>query len=420
MRWGRLVSPPSADTVVTVIVDDGTQAVVRQVSPTATTVEVDTLARGRDLEILVALTRRAHVISHISRVRLRSTQTRTGGVRGPPARGRVESDPLPVPRLAPVEGLEAARPTDNADHSVELAWKKPDDNDMAAIFRFRFQHCPSDNCDTPEEVGGTPDAYVNQHMVKELTRNTDYHFRIQAEAQSASGYRDSEWSPPVEHKTDKTKLAAVMDLAANWPNVDADTKVDLTWTAPTDTMKMNISNFKVEHCDNAECSSGVPVASDVDDSSATGYTWTELSPNTDYHFRIQAIAKPDSDYLDSAWSSTVDITTFKPPLPVVVLSLTAAKPSADADTKVDLTWTAPIDKTNISSFNIQHCDNAECIGGGTGTNAASDATGYTWIGLSPDTDYYFRIRAIATSSSGYSEGAWSNIAHIKTEASSPN
>ena len=107
VSWERvdtsLLGPRSlfVETFITVNVDDGSTTAVRQARPTTTHVLVDGLSRGHDLEITAAITRRQpplceecardghpileheailyrqHLLSEISRIRLRATQTRS-------------------------------------------------------------------------------------------------------------------------------------------------------------------------------------------------------------------------------------------------------------------------------------------------------------------------------------------------------
>ena len=82
VSWQRIANPQDSPTllepVVTVIVDGGADAIVGTAPAGATSVLFDSVPRGRDLAIAAALTRQGHLISEVCRIRIRSTQTRTG------------------------------------------------------------------------------------------------------------------------------------------------------------------------------------------------------------------------------------------------------------------------------------------------------------------------------------------------------
>ena len=102
--------PLFAETFVTVIVDDGETPIVRQVRPTTTEVLVDGVARGGDLEIAAAVTRRYHLLSEISRLRLRATQTRSWD-RPRPVPKTTADPPAAPPPTRPFTLLPAPQPS---------------------------------------------------------------------------------------------------------------------------------------------------------------------------------------------------------------------------------------------------------------------------------------------------------------------
>ena len=287
--WNRisttLLGPDSLldETSITIIVDDGVRSVVRQVPVEATFADLDAVPRGRDLDVAVALTRRGHVISDVGTLKLRYTQTRTG-------------DRAPA-----------------------------------------------------QERGQTPSAIV--------TANTT------------------------------NQLAAVKGLAATTPSTNADTDVDLTWNAPASSM--NLANFRIQHCASSACSSPVPLASPAE--TATAHTATNLTRNTTYHFRIQAVADPNSTIGDSAWSATVSHTTAK-----TIVKIANFRVSKYASDNLELTWDLPANRaTTVKRYILKQCPSAnDCT---TPTNTWETSTYETNVAnprnLQPNTDYYFTIEA---------------------------
>ena len=118
--------PLFAEAFVTVIVDDGETPIVRQVRPTTTEVLVDGVARGRDLEIAAAVTRRYHLLSEISRLRLRATQTRSWD-RTRPDTGTTTVPPTGPPPTRPFSLLPAPQPSVAARYNLSY-WIGNDGN----------------------------------------------------------------------------------------------------------------------------------------------------------------------------------------------------------------------------------------------------------------------------------------------------
>ena len=118
--------PLFAETFVTVIVDDGETPIVRQVRPTTTEVLVDGVARGGDLEIAAAVTRHYHLLSEISRLRLRATQTRSWD-RPRPDTGTTTVPPTGPPPTRPFTLLPAPQPNVAAGYN-QAYWIDDDGN----------------------------------------------------------------------------------------------------------------------------------------------------------------------------------------------------------------------------------------------------------------------------------------------------
>ena len=203
--------------------------------------------------------------------------------------------------------------------------------------------------------------------------------------------------------TAKTPLATVAGLTAAAPNTDADTSVQLTWTAPSSTT--NIANFQIQRCASSACSS--PVSGGTPASSATEHTVTGLTRNTAYHFRIRAVTTSNSDYSDSAWSATVSRTTAKTPLPAVTGF--SSSPAIGVG-NVTLSWTA-ITHSALWVYRIQHCGDSDCSDHIKWIEIVEPSTTYTETCGTGNTCYY-RIQARATTNSSYTDGPWTDVLSV--------
>ena len=206
----------------------------------------------------------------------------------------------------------------------------------------------------------------------------------------------------------------VAGLAAAAPDTNTDAGVKLTWTAPSNAA--NIANFEIQHCASSSCTNAV--SGGTPGAATTAHTVTGLTRNTQYHFRIRAVAASNSDYQDSDWSATVSRTTAKTPL-TTVAGLTAAAPNTDGHSSANLNWTGPSTTTNIANFEIQHCASSACSSPVSGGTPGAAVTAHTVTGLTRNTAYHFRIRAVAQANSDYSDSAWSTTTGSLTTAKEP-
>ena len=171
-------------------------------------------------------------------------------------------------------------------------------------------------------------------------------------------------------------------LTAAAPTTNTDTRVKLTWSAPSSTA--NIDTFEIQRCSGANCTGwGNAVAPAK---SATTTTVTGLTAGTAYRFRIRARAVSGSDYRHSAWSSPVSLTTAAKPAAPTGLTATAGSGS------VDLAWDDP-SNASITRYEYQMHSGAW---GAWKSVSGSDAstTSYTVTGLQGGTEYRFKVRAV--------------------------
>ena len=121
--------------------------------------------------------------------------------------------------------------------------------------------------------------------------------------------------------------------------------------------------------------------------------YTLADPSKTYYFQIRAKAKPPiAGVVSSEWAQTQTNPDGVKVLAVEGFTATAAGPSS-----IDLEWTAPTDTINDISFEIEH----NIVGPNEDDwidtfSPAVEATTYTHDNLTPDTKYWYRIRAIAT------------------------
>ncbi|QJD80222.1 fibronectin type III domain-containing protein [Spirosoma rhododendri] len=210
---------------------------------------------------------------------------------------------------------------------------------------------------------GDATSYADQGR----TPNTRYYYRIRATNASGAG----PYSAVANALTPDAPPAAPARLSATAASFS---QINLQWAD----LSGNESGFQLERSPNG--SDGWTKIADVA-ANATTYSDPNLSPRTRYFYRIRAVnAAGSSDY-----SNTADATTPDSP-PAAPARLTA---TATSNTQIDLAWADLSD--NETGFEIERS-----IDGTTFTKIAdlgANVTTYQNTGLTPNTRYYYRIRA---------------------------
>jgi hypothetical protein len=114
-----------------------------------------------------------------------------------------------------------------------------------------------------------------------------------------------------------------------------------------------------------------------------------LKAGLKYYFAVRSRGATTSDV--SAFSNEVNTTIAAADAtnPTVPVNLSA---SAINTSQINLTWTASTDNIGVSGYQIERCQVAGCSS--FALVAIANSTSYTDLGLSPATNYSYRIRAI--------------------------
>lgn len=253
-------------------------------------------------------------------------------------------------------------------------------------------------------------------VISSLEPETTYTFVVRATL--AAGF--SGYSNRITTTTPALGGQPTVPADPNRPSLDVEvlsaTSVKLSWTVVT-----GATSYSIEY-DTADTFAGATSVSISDptvsqtDIPVTG--GTDLTANTEYHFRIRANR---GDGSQSAWSDVKSATTQLAAMPdAVVWSSTLTGAADDAartaldDVKADsikLTWTEPTPAP--AGYKLWRW-----TAGSDWMRIGDDLEGkteYEDMGLSADTAYHYRIRAF--NSAG--DGAWSTLMSITTKAVGP-
>jgi chitodextrinase len=198
---------------------------------------------------------------------------------------------------------------------------------------------------------------------------------------------------PAEIQTDMTTPIAPPGPADTTPpstvagliaTVISGTQINLSWTAATDNIA--VTGYRVERCQTIGCTTFAQIATP----SGTTFSDTGLAAATSYSYRVKAVDAAGNvsvAYSNVAAATTVADTT--PPTDPTGLTATAA-----GSNQINLTWTASTDNggSSLAGYEVERCQGAGC------TNfvliASISTNSYTDAGLTANTTYSYRIRAV--------------------------
>jgi titin len=252
---------------------------------------------------------------------------------------------------------------------------------------YQLERSPNgnDNWTKIADPAGNATTYSDPN----LTPNTRYYYRLRAlnAAGAPGGYSNT-----ADATTPDSPPAAPARLVITAVTYN---QISLQWVAGS----ANQSGFQLERSpDGSTWTKLADVAGN-----ATTYTDNTVQPQTRYFYRLRAVNAAGP----SGYSSVVDATTPAGP-PASPQNLVA---TAVSTTQINLSWTTIATATNVL---VERSPNGN-DGWSQIASLTGDATSYADQGLTPNTRYYYRIRA--TNASG--TGPYSNVADATTPDAPP-
>ncbi|MEW7278042.1 fibronectin type III domain-containing protein [Aquimarina sp. 2201CG1-2-11] len=204
-----------------------------------------------------------------------------------------------------------------------------------------------------------------------LTPGTEYSFRVKAkdEAGNESGFSNTATASTLPEDTTDTEAPTVPTelMASN----ETQTTIDLNWNASTD--NVGVTGYEIYQGDTM-----------VTTVAGTRYQVMGLTPGTEYSFRVVAMdaAGNKSGFSNTATASTLPDDTTDTEAPTEPTELMT---SNETQTTIDLSWMAATDNVGVTGYEVYQGDTMI---------ATVEGTRYQAMGLTPNTEYSFRVLAM--------------------------
>ena len=235
------------------------------------------------------------------------------------------------------------------------------------------------------EIVGTVAGTVNTFTYTGLIPNTQYAITVRAE--NTAG--ESDWSVPVSAKT----LQAAPDTAPVLSGNATKDTITLTWNAVN-----GADSYDLEITKTAD--NGITAVNDI---AVTNYSHTNLIPNTEYSYRIRA----KNSGGEGIWSQPLVIST-KPDVPSIPQNISASSTSRE----ISIAWDSVDTATGYEVEIMSGINDNQTV---TDQVYGTTETSYIQTGLTPNTEYQYRVRA--KNEAGV--GDWSDQNSIMTKESVP-
>jgi glucose/arabinose dehydrogenase/chitodextrinase len=324
------------------------------------------------------------------------------------SQGEIQTDMVtPLGGAAAPDGVPPSVPTNLVASAVSasqvnLSWTASTDN--VGVTGYQVERCQGAGCTNFAQIGAPTGTSFGDTG---LSASTSYSYRVAAldAAGNVSGY-SAVAGVTTPATADTSPPTAPTNLAAT---AVGSSQVNLSWTASTD--NVGVTGYRVERCQGSGCTTFTQVGTPT----GTSYNDTGLAASTQYRYRVRAA---DAAGNLGAYSSIVSATTpaagdASPPTAPTNLAGTAVSSS-----QINLTWTASTDNVGVTGYRVERCQGNNCSSfAQVGTPAG---TSFGDIGLSANTTYRYRVRAVDAAGNLSAYSAILRISTLAADTSAPS
>ena len=274
--------------------------------------------------------------------------------------------------------------TANGRTQIDLSWTAPTLPSGFVILGYGIEVSPSGTDNTWTELVADTGSSATTYSHTGLTAGTTRYYRID--------YVNTNTAQIIDVTSDVASATTDAATAPDAPTgltatANGQTRIDLSWTAPTDTGGTDITGYKIEASPSGTAGTWTTLVADTG-STGTTYPHGGLMPATTRYYQVSAInANGTSGPSNEASATTEAAGTLDAP--------TGLMATADGPNRIDLSWMAPSGDGTPTGYKIEASPSGadgtwttlEFDTGGTGTT-------YTHTGLAPGATRHYRVSAI--------------------------
>lgn len=280
---------------------------------------------------------------------------------------------------------------------IDLSWSAPTNTGGYPITGYKIQYRSGSDpyADLIANTASTTTTFSHNG----ITAGQSYIYRVYAITSFATSDKSSlEVYVQPKSASSSTVPGAPTGLAAI---ATSPTKIDLSWSAPTNTGGYPITGYKIEY--KKGTGSYLSLVSNTANTT-TSYSHTGLTTGASYTYKMSAVNSIGTGNASSEVSATP--TSTSQPSTATAPSSPSLSATAVSATQINLSWNAPSNNggSAITGYKIE-------VKKGTGsfetlvTNTANTSTIYSHTGLTAGTVYYYRVSAINSIGTGTSSDA---------------
>jgi fibronectin type 3 domain-containing protein len=253
---------------------------------------------------------------------------------------------------------------------ITVTW--PAATDDVGVAGYLVERCAGIGCASFAQIAAPSITTINDTG---LIPSTSYSYRVRA-TDAAGNLSPYSAATSAVTQPDAQPPTAPGVLVST---VVSSTQVSFSWLAATD--DIGVTAYFIERCAGVGCSTFVQIGT----SATTSFTDAGLAVATTYRYRVRATDAagnlgPYSNVLGATTPDTQPPTA--PGMPVLAVVSTG---------QINLSWPAATDDVGVTSYFVERCGGASC--GAFSKIGTTAATTFNDTGLSPSTNYSYRVRA---------------------------